>query len=343
VVIGRAALLAALSLLAAAVPAQATLLVRSDGEGLTVLDKNGLDDNVFVFGANGPRFVVLNANFNEIFPFDRQTGCNTTGDSRRVGCNRDRPKMNIGLFGGNDDLDMNGDGPEPGPAAGDASVNAGSGNDEVVGHAGRDQISGLSGADRVFGGPGNDRLEGGDGADSLFGDGGADVLEGGENGDSLRAKESTTAVADSVNCGSGSDFVEGDLQDTIAANCESRDISPVGETPLVRLPRGRLTVRRSRQVPVRLRCPRGVGSLGCEGRLSLRLDLRGARRVRKRYEIGAGRSRTVTVRLSRGSVRALRRRQRSGRRTRAIVASVERGRKGRKTTVRNPRARLSRR
>ena len=91
---------------------------------------------------------------------------------------------------------------------------------------------------------------------------------------------------------------------------------------------------------MRLRCPRGVRSLGCNGRLQLRLgrasSSAGASRSRRvRYRIRAGRRKTVTLKLSSGDVRALRRKSRRG-----VLTSVEKGRKGPKTTIRNPRLRL---
>ncbi len=338
-----AAVVPALVLGGAAGPAQATLLVRSDGAGLTVLDQNGFSDETDIGSASNNRYEVVNSTAFDVIRFSHQTGCGNGQDNFSSFCIRDNPTMNIGLGNGNDDLDMDGGAFTTAAPVGSSSVNMGAGDDRAVGHGGRDHVVGFSGADRFEGRSGNDDLEGGDGNDTLIGDGGADTLEAGANSDTIRSKETDSAVADTLNCGSGTDYVEGDLRDTVFSNCEQRDISAVGETPLVRLPRGRLTVRRSRHVRLRLRCPRGVGSIGCKGRLSLRLNVRGARRARKRYEIGAGRSKTVTLRLSRGSARTLRSRQRRGRRTLGVLGSVESGRLGRKTRVRYPRLRLSRR
>ena len=326
-----------------AAPAQATLLVRSDGAGASILDKNGLNDRVYVTNVS-VGFRIQNDNPDDIFKFDRQIGCHDTGQSDRVDCDDDRPKLNIGLFGGNDVLRLNGVNGAPVPAGVEAVVNAGNGNDDLDGHAGRDQFNGFGGVDKFRGRGGSDHLEGDDGADILTGDDGADAFLGDDGDDTIKAREvGTPAVRDSISCGAGNDYVEADLKDLLPSTCEERDVAAVGETPLVRLPRGRVTVRASRHVRLRLRCPRGVGSIGCKGRLSLRLNVRGARRARKRYEIGAGRSKTVTLRLSRGSARTLRRRQRQGRRTLGVLSSVESGRLGRKTRVRYPRLRLSRR
>ena len=335
-----AALVPGLLLSLAAAPAQATLLVRSDGAGLTVLDKNNISEDTFIGAASNGRYEVVNNSAFDVFRFDRQTGCGQGEDNFSSFCIRDNPTMNVGMAGGDDRLDMDGGAFTTAAPTGSSSVNAGGGDDRVVGHAGRDHVVGFSGADRFEGRAGNDHLEGGDDSDTLIGDGGADTLEAGNNNDTIRSKEADSAVADTLSCGSGTDYVEADLRDTVFSNCEQRDISAVGETPLVRLPRGRLTVRASRHVRLRLRCPRGVGRIGCRGRLSLRLNVRGARRTRNRYGIGAGKSEMVTLRLSRGSARTLRSRQRRGRRTLGVLSSVESGRLGRKTRVRYPRLRL---
>jgi hypothetical protein len=147
-------------------------------------------------------------------------------------------------------------------------------------------------------------------------------------------------VADGVDCGNGRDTVDADLKDRVQADCEDVDRRPVGETPNVILPGKALRVsRRTGKVKVRMRCPRGVKRLGCKGKLQLKLDRRaGSSRSRKvRYRIKAGKRKTVTLKLTRRDVRSIRRR---GRKARGILTSVEKGRKGRKTTIRNPRLRL---
>ncbi len=352
----RPVLLALILLAVGAAPAQATLLVRSDGAGLLIQDKNGIKDNADMFSTtlNGQTaYQIRNLNDLDIFKFDRRTGCQET-NAFTVTCERNGSTINVLLAGGGDSFNMSG------APVGVSSVAGGFGSDRVIGHLGRDNLHGQLGDDELIGAGGNDdlegdeendRLDGGAGSDDLDGGPGTDRLEAGPGADALSAGDGndtlftrepvgSAAVQDTVVCGAGTDFAEADLKDALSSSCENRDIGAVGETPLVRIGRGTLRVRPSGRVRVRLRCPRGVGSLGCEGRLSLRLDRRGARRARKRYEIRAGRSKTVTLRLSRGSVRALRSRQRRGRRTRGVLASAERGRLGRKTVVRNPRLRL---
>jgi hypothetical protein len=233
-------------------------------------------------------------------------------------------------------------------------VSLGAGNDFTVGHRGKDEMSGSTGQDFLNGEGGDDLLRGGDQADNLQGRDGADRLEGasgndllsggrnvdvllgGSDDDFIDAKEpsGTTAVADEVFCSSGTDSVEADLKDIVASTCEFIERSPVGETPNVRLPARALRVSAFGRVRVRLRCPRGVGGLGCKGRLQLRVGSAGPARAsrsrRVRYSIRAGRSKTVTLRLTGADVRSIRRR---GRRARGVLTSVERGRIGPKTTI----------
>jgi hypothetical protein len=347
--------LTALALLGlAAAPAHATLLVRSDGAGLFIQDKNGIKDNADMFSTtlNGePAYRIRNLNDLDVFKFDRRTGCQET-NSFTVTCERNGSTINVLLAGGGDSFNMSG------TPVGVASVAGGNGSDHIIGHSGKDNLHGQLGDDELTGAGGNDDLEGdeendkldggaadddldgGTGTDRLEGSLGADVLSGGDGNDTLRAREPTgfAAVADTVLCGAGTDFAEGDLKDAVSSSCENKDIGAVGETPNVDIPRRTLRVSRTGRVRVRMRCPRGVRSLGCKGRLQLRVGrARSSRSRRVRYKIKAGRRKTVTLRLTRRDVRTIRRR---GRRARGILTSVERGRKGRKTTVRNPRLKL---
>ncbi len=87
----RALLVTGTLLLAMAAPAQATLLVRSDGGGLLVQDKNGLSDQVFIGKPDSSsEFEVNNQNSLDLFKFDRQVGCRETEFGFRVICVRDR-------------------------------------------------------------------------------------------------------------------------------------------------------------------------------------------------------------------------------------------------------------
>ena len=372
--IRRLALPALLGLLClGAAPAQATLLVRSDGNGLFVQDKNGLDDDVTTkatTGGGATGYLIQNLNFFDFFKFDRQAGCFAITNDR-VSCDRNGPKIEIRLSAGNDSLQM------AGTPAGDALVTGGTGTDTLFGHIGKDDFSGFTGDDTLAGGAGNDHLRGQDGADRLKGDAGADILSGGDGSDrveggggddevggsggsdgifgnrgsdhlvggsgndALTSKEggsSGPAEGDRVTCGSGFDNVTADLPDKVEADCEEVDQSPVGETPHVSILGKTLRVASAGRVKVRLRCPRGVKALGCNGSLQLRLgrNTQASRSRKVRYKIRAGQRKTVTLQLSSKDVRTLRRGGRRG-----ILTSVEKGRKGRKTTVRNPRLKLS--
>jgi hypothetical protein len=244
-----------------------------------------------------------------------------------------------------------------GTPVGVASVAGGFGSDRIIGHSGRDNLHGQLGDDELIGAggsddlegdedndtldgdAGNDDLDGGPGTDRLEGSLGADILTGGDGNDTHRAREPTgfAAVQDIVSCGAGTDFAEVDLKDAVSASCENKDIGAVGETPNVTILSRTLRLSATGKVRARLRCPRGVRSLGCKGRLQLRVGRAESSRSRRvRYRIRAGRHKTVTLKLTGRDVRALRR----GSRKRGVLTSVEKGRKGPKTTIRNPRLRL---
>ena len=107
----RLALVVVLVLLGlGAVPAHATLIVKSDGDGLLVTDKNGLSDDVRIFaGPHGgqPGYHVRNGNAGDIFKFHAEVGCAVASSLDEVAtCSRNGPKINVQLAGGNDFLSM---------------------------------------------------------------------------------------------------------------------------------------------------------------------------------------------------------------------------------------------
>ena len=349
----------------AAAPAHSTLRVRSDGAGLLVADKTGLNDNVSIFdlGGGDVEYFVKNDNVGDVFAYDSELGCSDFS-IRTAKCVRNGPRMTITLFNGNDTVDLDSTTNAP-VAVGSSLIDVGSGNDTANGHLGKDEIHGRTGedtlrgrsgddmivgeenADRLEGGNGNDTLLGEGNADVLIGDKGDDVLRGGVGSDFHRSKEpdGTTAIDDGVDCGIGFDTVEADLKDSIQADCEEVDRAPVGETPNVAILGKALAVSGTGGVRVRLRCPRGVRSLGCNGRLQMRLGSGGggagqSRSRRVRYRIRAGGRKTVTLTLNSSDVRTLQRQKRRGVKSRGVLTSVERGRIGPKTTIRNPRLRL---
>lgn len=85
-------------------------------------------------------------------------------------------------------------------------------NVEVVrGGNGRDSLNGSDGRDTLRGGPEGDAIDGGDAAD---------VLEGEDGDDVIAARD---GAPDTVNCGAGSDMVNADTADVVAAGCELVD------------------------------------------------------------------------------------------------------------------------
>ena len=74
---------------------------------------------------------------------------------------------------------------------------------------GADDLTGNAVANTLRGGEGGDTLQGGGGADSLLGEGGDDTI---------RARD---GVADTVDCGPGSDTVVVDVIDVVDADCET--------------------------------------------------------------------------------------------------------------------------
>jgi Ca2+-binding RTX toxin-like protein len=86
-----------------------------------------------------------------------------------------------------------------------AYVNAGLGNDSVLGGGFADTLTGAGGKDTLRGGAGDDRLNGGTGNDSLTGDDGTDRLYGNENNDVL----SGVAGVDRLFGGDGDDSLSG--------------------------------------------------------------------------------------------------------------------------------------
>ncbi len=204
---------------------------------------------------------------------------------------------------GNDEVETGAGDDDITLSVGTHSAKGGSGNDRIdvsgslvdsnitaFGGTGNDTIDG-GGTTRgglLHGDAGDDTIIGTSQGDFITGGTGVDDLRGGKGDDLIRSKESDddkTSFRDTVNCGFDDDDVEADLKDTVDAitssgggTCEEVDRSPIGETPHVRILGKSLRVSRAGRVGVRLRCPRGVRSLGCRGRLQLRLDSGGARR-----------------------------------------------------------------
>jgi uncharacterized protein with GYD domain len=268
-------------------------------------------------------------------------------------------------FGGSDFIDA-GDGDDSIVKAGLAlelnDVRAGAGNDTVtITGSSEDQVSGGTGNDKLTAGPNKDSVSGGNGDDTIDSGTGDDTVNGGAGQDNITtqggddlviSKESDNeafSFKDIVKCGFGSDDVIADLMDEVDAvsgktggTCEEVDRSPIRETPHVRILAKTLRVGASGGVRVVLRCPRGVRRLGCNGTLQLGIARtrggsgKASRSDKVRYAIRAGRRRGVALQLTGADVRRLRRNERRGATTRGVLVSVEKGRLGPKTTLRNP-------
>ena len=81
-----------------------------------------------------------------------------------------------------------------------------------------DTLRGTNGPDLIDGRSGNDTLLGLGGADFLQGNAGRDVLDGGPGDDRIAAQ--SDGSRDSVSCGEGTDVVNAELGDRVAADCE---------------------------------------------------------------------------------------------------------------------------
>ena len=98
-------------------------------------------------------------------------------------------------------------------SAAGGTVNAGAGNDILLGAAGADTLSGEAGADSIAGGWGNDTLNGGDDADRLDGGVGSDQLTGGAGNDTIISGAGADVVHFSL--GAGQDIISNNALGTV--------------------------------------------------------------------------------------------------------------------------------
>ncbi|MBJ7330822.1 MAG: calcium-binding protein [Solirubrobacteraceae bacterium] len=242
-----------------------------------------------------------------------------------------------------------------GPGGG--SLAGGAGRDAIGGGPGADALSGDEGDDRLLGSPGPDTIAGGPGTDrvdyrglmtasgplpsillrldagatvkrvgtSLAPSVGTDSLSGLEGAvgtprdDEIASRDGEPAT---VECGAGADKLDLDLRDKVSdvQACERSARGAVKERPNVVLGTGRFASGGS-ALRVTLRCPKAVQRLGCRGRLTASRGGARGRPTSYRVKAGAGRTLRVTVpsSASKGPT---------------VVTSVERGLRGRRTTIR---------
>lgn len=102
---------------------------------------------------------------------------------------------------------------------GDVTINAGSGNDILMGNAGNDTIYGKGGNDYEWGGSGNDSLFGGTGNETILGGAGDDKLSGGAGDDKLDGGDGSNVVYG----GSGNDAIVMQAGDVILKGGSGND------------------------------------------------------------------------------------------------------------------------
>lgn len=90
--------------------------------------------------------------------------------------------------------------------------------EHVIGGSAGDTITGSGIFSQLDGGPGNDTLNGGDAGNVLSPGFGADTVNGGAVGDTVLAQD---GEVDTITCGGGSDVVQADGFDNVAADCET--------------------------------------------------------------------------------------------------------------------------
>jgi hypothetical protein len=113
------------------------------------------------------------------------------------------------------------------PGASSVRVNALGGDDSVATNtAVPARVNGGGGNDALATGAGDDRIDGGNGNDKMAGGAGADTFVGGDGNDTIASRD---GVAETVDCGIGSDTVDADPVD-ILTGCEGGG-SGSGEMP----------------------------------------------------------------------------------------------------------------
>jgi Ca2+-binding RTX toxin-like protein len=193
-------------------------------------------------------------------------------------------------------------------------VTGGSGDDTLIGNASDNELSGGAGDDTIAGGDGNDGLNGDAGRDTIDGGGGRDDMVGGAGADTLKSRDGLT---DRLNCGGGTDAVQGEARDDIAGNCENLSIAPPTAVAIQSV-----TVTRAGFAVVRIACP--VTERSCAGAIIVKTVRRVARRFIKlgqvNYRLRGTQSKVFRARIAARDRKALRRARRV--KLRAVVTNV---------------------
>jgi Ca2+-binding RTX toxin-like protein len=276
-------------------------IVWNNGDGSDVVDGDGGSDTIQVNGAPaGDAFTIAPAAAGRV-RFDRT---NLVPFLLDVGTSEG---LELNGLGGDDQFDA-----QPGTGL-TMLVNGDDGNDSLSGGDGPDTLIGGSGSDVLIGGAGTDTLDGQDGDDILdVRDGSFDRASGGAGTDLARTDEPGVDALDGI-----------EILDALGdAGAAPGDAAPGGAgagdagaapgdaaaAPALRVVTRRVKLQRRRGggyvARIRVSCP-AAATDGCQGRLDL-LTARAVRvagtraRVtlgRARYDLDAGQSRTLTLRL----------------------------------------------
>jgi Ca2+-binding RTX toxin-like protein len=215
-------------------------------------------------------------------------------------------------------LDGNGDDGEPGEGDNVGStvedVTGGAGADTLVGNSSDNEFDGGAGDDAISGGDGNDGLSGGAGRDTIDGGAGRDDMVGGGGADTLKSRDGLT---DRLNCGGGTDAVQGEARDDIAGNCENLSIAAPTAVAI-----NTVQVTRAGFVVVKVTCP-GV-ERSCAGAIIVKTVRRVARRFIKlgqvNYRLRGAQSKVFRAKIAAKDRKPLRRARRV--KVRAVVTNA---------------------
>ncbi len=146
--------------------------------------------------------------------FDYKMGDGTLSDTGHVSVIQDSGNIDasnnddiVVVYGGNNTQVDAGDGNDIVlGGSGHNTLNGQDGNDVMLGGAGNDTMNGGNDHDQLYGEDGNDTLNGDDNNDTLYGGAGNDTLNGGNHDDALNGGDND----DSLNGGSGNDTLHGD-------------------------------------------------------------------------------------------------------------------------------------